>query len=57
MHFNGSQNNKFDYVTTFSNKGTHIWSIACNCNYLITNKRLLKQALTGLVLHRINSIC
>ena len=57
MHFNGSKNNKFDYVTTFSNKGMHIWSIACNCNYLITNKRLLKQALTGLVLHRINSIC
>ena len=56
--FNGSKKNEFVYnVTTLSIKATQIWSIACDWEYLITNKPLLKQTVTGLLLQRISGMC
>ena len=56
--FDGSKKNEFGYnVTTSSNKATRICSIACDWEYLIANKPLPKQTVTGLVLHRISGMC
>ena len=56
--FDGLKKNEFGYnVTTSSDKATRIWSIVCDWEYLITNKPLPKQTVTGIVLQRISGMC
>ena len=56
--FDGSKKDGFGCnVATSSNKATGIWSIACDWDYLITNKPLPKQTVIGLVVHRITGMC